>query len=758
MSARSHAVSAVVISLCLLACGGTSDPGDVRTVGGTVQGLTATGLVLQLNGGRDLAVPAGATEFTFAAPLQEGRDYDVQVGTQPAGQTCTVNNGQGTVGSEAVRSIVVACASEVHHVGGVAAGLAAGESVVLELNGAEHTVSANGVYQFPNAIPYQASYAVTVRTPPPGASCSIANASGTMDHDDVGDVDVTCSLVLPAKPALAVTAGVKQLQFSWATAARATSYRFFESLDGATYVQRSGDLTGTSYAIDVSVHLHPWASARYRVDACNEHGCTPSTPTSAEQMLAAIGYFKASNTGAQDGFGSIALSADGNTMAVGAPYEDSNAKGIGGSQADNSATGAGAVYVFTRTGSTWSQQAYIKGSNTEAGDGFGGVVALSADGSTMAVGAMGEDSSARGVGGSQADNSMETSGAVYVFVRSGTTWSQQAYVKASNTDAYDAFGSELAISADGNTLVAAAFGEYSCATGINGSQSSNSCAAAGAAYVFTRSGTAWSQQAYIKASNTETRDYFGTEVALSGDGNTLAVGAYDEDSAETGVNGVQADNSAVDSGAVYVFTRSGTTWTQQAYVKASNTEAEDFFGQSLALSGDGNTLAVGAPREDSAATGIDGVQTDNSAIESGAVYVFTRSGTTWTQQAYVKAFNAEAADFFGTVALSADGNTMAVGAGQEDSGAVGVGGSGPDNSLVSSGAVYVFARSGGSWTQRAYVKASNTGASDNFGGVRLSGDGRTLAVQARNEDSSATGIGGSQADNSASNAGAVYLY
>jgi len=239
-------------------------------------------------------------------------------------------------------------------------------------------------------------------------------------------------------------------------------------------------------------------------------------------------------------------------------------------------------------------------------------VALSGD--TLAVGAIGEDSAATGVNGAQGDNSMGSTGAVYVFVRSGTTWSQQAYIKASNTGAFDEFGYSVALS--GDTLAVGAIGEDSAATGVNGAQG-DSAAFAGAVYVFVRSGATWSQQAYIKASNTDAIDEFGYSVALSGD--TLAVGADQESSAATGVNGPQADNTASDSGAVYVFVRSGTTWSQQAYVKASNTGANDEFGFSVALSGD--TLAVGAVQESSAATGVNGAQTNNSAATAGAVYV-----------------------------------------------------------------------------------------------------------------------------------------
>src|SRR5262249_49575291 len=145
----------------------------------------------------------------------------------------------------------------------------------------------------------------------------------------------------------------------------------------------------------------------------------------------------------------------------------------------------------------------------------------------------------------------------------------------------------------------------------------------------------WSQQAYLKASNTGGGDEFGISVAVSGD--TVVVGARFEASNATGVNGNQADNSASQSGAAYVFTRSGGVWSQQAYLKASNTEACDRFGWSVAVSGD--TVVVGALGESSNATGVNGNQADNSACGSGAASVFPPSGGVWSQQAYLKASN-----------------------------------------------------------------------------------------------------------------------
>jgi hypothetical protein len=476
--------------------------------------------------------------------------------------------------------------------------------------------------------------------------------------------------------------------------------------------------------------------------------------------LAQRAYVKASNTGAGDFFsGSVALSADGSTLAVGADGEDSAATGTGGSQADNSADGAGAVYVFARRGPRWVQQAYLKASNTDASDGFGISVALSGDGSTLAVGAYLEGSAARGVGGNQADNSASYAGAVYVFARSGPTWSQEAYLKASNTGPGDLFGHHVALSADGGVLAVGAPYEDSAATGIGGSQADNSTGSAGAVYVFARSSTTWSQEAYVKASNTGAGDSFGYPVALSGDGATLAVSALGEASAATGIGGDQADNSALGAGAVYVLARSGTTWTQEAYVKASNTGANDAFGVSLALSSDGSILAVGARREDGAGIGAGGDQADDAADGAGAVYVLARTGTTWSQEAYLKASNTGAGDSFGIgVALSGDGSVLAVGASGEASTATGIGGDQAADAAPGAGAVYLLARTGATWTQQAYVKASNTGAGDGFGSqVALSADGGALAANATGEDSAAIGVDGNQADNSAEGAGAVYL-
>ncbi|MBI2898242.1 MAG: integrin [Deltaproteobacteria bacterium] len=474
-------------------------------------------------------------------------------------------------------------------------------------------------------------------------------------------------------------------------------------------------------------------------------------------------YIKASNTGVGDEFGfSVALSADGSVLAVGAYGEDSDATGVGGVQGSDAAGNSGAVYLFRRDDDgAWAQEAYVKASNTDAGDSFGWSVALSADGSVLAVGAHTEDSAAGFVDGDQVSNDAADSGAVYVFRRDGGgVWGQEAYVKASNTDAGDGFGLSVALSADGSVLAVGAYGEDSDATGVGGNQASDAAPWAGAAYVFRRGGEAWQQEAYVKASNTDAGDVFGWSVALSADGSVLAVGADQERSAATGVDGDQESDAAESSGAAYLFRRDENgTWAQEAYVKASNTDSSDAFGWSVALSADGSALAVGAPAEDSAATGVGGDQADDEDGNSGAAYVFRRVDGAWAQEAYAKASNTDATDFFGRVALSADGSVLAVGAMYEDSAATGVGGDEGDNAAAGSGAAYVLRREGGLWAQETYVKASNTDPGDELGVcVALSADGSVLAVGARYEDSDATGVNGDEGSDAAADSSAVYVF
>lgn len=593
--------------------------------------------------------------------------------------------------------------------------------------------------------------------------------------------------------------GVKTLTFSWNTYSGATGYKLLVNPDGNSgYIQVGSDITATSTDVVIPVHLTDWVDAQYMLEAYNGATLLVTSPPIGilDVMINSIGYFKASNTEAGDVFGySVSLSADGHTLAVGAHLEDSAATGVNDTvlgQGDNSASDAGAVFVYTRNVTTglWSAIDYIKAPNTESLDNFGTSVSLSADGNTLAVGANLEDSGAKGVNDTilgQSDNSAFGAGAVYVYTRDPTTvvWNTTIdYIKAPNTGALDYFGISVSLSADGDALAVGASRESSAAMGVNDTiigQDDNSTFGAGAVYVYTRNPAtgAWNTTIdYIKASNTEADDSFGISINLSG--NTLAVGASWEGSAATGVNNTivgQGDNSAPAAGAVYVYTRDTNTgiWTTIDYIKASNTDAADYFGASLSLSSNGNILAVGADQEASAATSVNNTvvgQDNNSANAAGAVYIYTRDGATgvWsTTIDYIKASNIGAGRWFGhSVNLSADANALAVGAWGEDSAARGVNDTvvgQSDLSARTAGAVYVYTRDvmTGVWnTTIDYIKASNTETQEQFGkSVSLSADANTLAVGAGMEDSSARGVNDTvvdQNDNSALDAGAVYVY
>jgi hypothetical protein len=236
------------------------------------------------------------------------------------------------------------------------------------------------------------------------------------------------------------------------------------------------------------------------------------------------------------------------------------------------------------------------------------------DGDTVVVGAYGESSN----GTAQTNNSVASAGAAYVFVRSGTTWTQQAYLKDPSPIASGYFGLSVAIEAN------------RIAVGAPGS--------AGRAFVFDRTATIWSAGTPLTPTVTlASNDAFGSSVAVSG--NTIAVGA---------------PTAVSDFGAAFIFVNSGTAWTEQATLNASNAGASDQFGFRLDLKGD--NLLVGAYAEDSA-----GTQADNSASTAGAAYYFRRTGVAWAQLAYVKSPMPATFDYFGAdVALS--GTTMVCGA------------------------------------------------------------------------------------------------
>ena len=569
-------------------------------------------------------------------------------------------------------------------------------------------------------------------------------------------VSTTVDIVI--MPQLVITTGIKTLDFSWGAISTTSRYQLQSNPDG---VAGFSDLSTTDIVISPNstniqqttaqglVSLHRYIPSvnnpQYAVRTCTATACESSfrhntVALTHAQLNSMIGDFQGNNTTETDGFGfSVGLSGDGNTLAVGAPSEDSPGTGINGAQGDelNNFISSGAVYLFRRNGGVWSQQAYIKSLYPGVFHALGAAVDLSADGNTLAVGVPRDNSGPNSIDGSS--KGALNSGAIIVFRFSGGVWSQQAFLKASNADDFDVFGGFISLSDDGNTLVTGVPNESSLSTGVNNFASNGVAQEVGAAYVFRYSTTtnSWSQQAYIKASNAEggppgtlgIGDQFGRSISLSGDGNTLAVGVPGEGSASTGINGAQDNNNAIDSGAVYLFRFSNGNWSQQAYIKSLNSERGDQFGISTSLNYDGNLLAVGASREDSVSTGINGAQDDNTLPETGAVYLFRFSSGSWTQQTYIKASSSNPDDRFGySINLSSDGNTLAVGALLEDGSSPGVNGT-INNGVQNSGAVFLLEFVNGAWVHKAYIKAPNPTTNEGFSSsLSLSDDGGALAV------------------------------
>ena len=348
----------------------------------------------------------------------------------------------------------------------------------------------------------------------------------------------------------------------------------------------------------------------------------------------------ASDGAASDNFGN-AVAISGDTVIIGSKLDDTSA-----------GTDAGSAYVFVRSGTFWSQQQKLTASDGAAGDNFGVSVAISGD--TVIVGA------------EQHVVSGSASGAAYVFTRSGTVWTQQQRLLAFSSG--DLFGHSVALSAD-MALIGAPFHD------------SNNYTDSGAVYGFTRSGSVWSLASMFAASDANIQYYFGYSVAISG--SSALVGAFGVPPSETG--------------AAYVFTNDGGSWTQQQKLTASDPQLNSDFGWSVGISGD--TAVVGSYRDSLPSLG-----------EAGAAYVFTRSGTTWIQQQKLTAADAASSDNFG-YSVGVSGDTVIVGSLLSDA------------ADTNAGAGYVFTRSGTVWTQQQRLLAGDSSANDNYGSAAaISGD------------------------------------
>jgi hypothetical protein len=374
---------------------------------------------------------------------------------------------------------------------------------------------------------------------------------------------------------------------------------------------------------------------------------------------------------ANDQFGwSVAFSRDGATAIVGVLEE------VDGKPQQGSAI------VFVRAGDQWVQQARLIDIEGASFDRFGRAVALSADGNTAIVGAYGDNVGSR-----------SNQGSVTIFTRTGSTWTREAKLTASDGAALDQFGISVALSGNGDTAIVGAFGD-----------SVGNISGQGSARVFTRANGAWSEQASLHlAADGEVDDNFGYSVALSSDGNTAVVGALYDDV-----------NSVIDQGSATIFTRLGTEWTRQKILTHSGGAASDIFGFAVALSADGRTAIVGAPQHD-----------PGGNQDQGAAFIFTGSGNNWVPQQSLTSSTGQAGDSFGyTVGLSSDGNIAAVGAPLDDIG--------PN---ADQGSAFVFERSGDVWSQRSSLADPFGQSGDNFGiAVAITGDGSTVVSTAQFDD------------------------
>ena len=340
---------------------------------------------------------------------------------------------------------------------------------------------------------------------------------------------------------------------------------------------------------------------------------------------------------------------------------------VGANGDDDNGSDSGSAYVFTRAGTVWTEEAKLLPSDGLGGDEFGFSVSLSGD--TALVGAYRDDV-----------QPLIDNGSAYVYTRVGTVWSEEDKLTASDGAVADRFG--VSVSLSGDTALIGAYREDPALTD------------AGSAYVFTRAGTVWSEEAKLTASDPGSHDFFGWAVSLSGD--TAWVGAYQE------------DPPLADAGSAYVFTRVGTVWSDAVKRYADDTTSNANLGWSVSLSGD--TALVGAYRDDV-----------RPLSDSGSAFVYTRSGTVWSQQARLTASDASSSDQFGH-SVSISGDTALIGSRWDDVTPFG-----------NCGSAYVFTRVGTVWSEEAQLTASDKASSDEFGtSVSVSGD--TALIGARLDD------------------------
>ena len=452
-------------------------------------------------------------------------------------------------------------------------------------------------------------------------------------------------------------------------------------------------------------------------------------------------YIKASDATDSDNFGNV-VAIDGDRLVVGARHEDGCGTGVNPASNPDGCDSSGAAYIFERTNGVWAQTAMLKASNPGAGDQFGGNLTL--EGDILVVGARYEDSCAASIGGDETDELCSNAGAAYIFEYANGAWSQTAYVKPSNMDAGDNFGSHMAIS--GTRVAITAIYENSCSAGVGGDMSNNACNSPGAVFTFEKDANGWGQEEYFKSNIPSDSERYGQGIALDGD--RLVVGAGRQRGCTVGQT-----SGCNNGGSAYIYDYANGAWSMIVELKPSNLNGGDRFGEDVAL--DGDRVLISARNDDSCATTIDGNMSDNNCSNTGAAHLYELVNGNWTHMTFFKGSAAQDGAQFGT-STAIDGDRIIIGSPNEDNCNAGLN-STPVSGCTNTGAVYIFDYVNGAWAESAYLKSDHPDDTDSFGSsADLSGD--TVALSSPQDDSCSTGIGGDQADNMCVDTGAVSIY
>lgn len=402
----------------------------------------------------------------------------------------------------------------------------------------------------------------------------------------------------------------------------------------------------TSAALSFSTTYY--ARVRYKASNGNYSAYSPTVSfVTGSTLFSGIEEAKlaASDFSATAQFGySVAIDSTGTRVVVGANQTE-----------PTGVSNSGGCYIFIRNGSTWTQEAVLVPSGVLTSSFYGNAVAIDSTGTRVVL--------------TSSNIAATNKGSVCIFLRTGTTWAQEAIFTASDTAAGDYFGSAVSMTSDGSRII------------VGAHSASNGSISCGAAYIFSRTGTTWTQEKKMQPSDANGNDKYGYAVSISGDGSRAIIGAYSK-----------TVNVAA-QGEIYIWVRSGTSWSQELALAGPVSTVQMRFGYSVSMDNTGTRVAIGA------------YSNNVSAVSTGTTYIYLRTGTTWAQEANLSASDYTANMNFGySVSISSDGSRVLVGASNGNS-----------NTVTTSGIAYTFTRNGTTWTQESKMQPSDPLATGMYG-------------------------------------------